>query len=219
MYPSPQPPQNPAPRQPARRGWLGGGCGTLLIICAVAAVLGAIHPSGDTASNSTSAYATDTSIPPTATPKGPHAISGPYLGGTADAFVAAFGQPTDSYGKPYYPFTTSGGLSGGVCFCDAVAGTDGQQRLDILSISVPGIDYSQAPGILARFLPPDGHSVTTISDPNLGPIRVYQSADLALSFPAAAFTDSNGGGRVPPGTFSVACEQPSQQDCTMVTGE
>jgi hypothetical protein len=157
---------------------------------------------------------------PTATPKGPHPVSGPYLGGTQADFAAAFGQPTTTYGQTYYPFTTSAGLPGQVCFCSPEAGTDGQQRAPIVSITVPGLDYSQAPAVIRRFFPPDAHQVGSTIDPQLGPMQFYQSADLALTFPAADFQKGSGPpGLAPPGTFGIACQDPSQSTCTIALGE
>jgi hypothetical protein len=157
---------------------------------------------------------------PTATPRGPHVITGPSLGGTQDAFVAAFGQPTIQGGSPYYAFITSGGLSGGVCYCISDRGSDGQQRLDTLKVTASGWSYDKCAVVLRLFFPPDAQAVTTISDPQLGPIQVYQSPDLTLSFPAADFTFGGpGGGLVSPGTFSFVAQDPAQEVCGMNIGE
>jgi hypothetical protein len=156
--------------------------------------------------------------PITTASRGPHIITGPYLGGSQDAFTAAFGQPADSYGQLYYPFTTPDGFSAQVCFCSARRGSDGRERLAILSINVPDLDPSQHPNVVRLFFPPDAHHVADLTDPEIGPFHVYQSASLAQTFPATAFTNSSGGGLVPPGTFGMACEPPSPA-CTIAIGE
>lgn len=154
----------------------------------------------------------------TATPRTAQIINGPYLGGTQDAFTDALGQPADFSGQLSYHVTTSDGFSGQVCFCTAQTGSDGRQRLAILSINVLHLDPSLYPNVIRLFFPPDAQHVADLTDPEIGPIHIYQSASLALTFPAADFTNSTGGGLVPPGTFGMACEPPSQA-CTIAIGE
>jgi hypothetical protein len=198
-----------------------------LFVCVGGGVAAAVSGNlGGSTGGSTGGYTpvvipTYTAVPTaTPTPRGPHRVSGPYLGGTQADFVAAFGQPTTQGGAPYYAFTSSNGLSGQVCFCISEPGTDGATRLDTLELTSSGWGYDQCGAALRRFFPPDGHPVTTITDPQLGPIQVYQSPDLALGFPAADFTYGGpGGGLVAPGTFSVIAQDPAQQTCGMNIGE
>ncbi len=67
------------------------GGAALLVVCAACALLVAIQPS--------LAGLQYTAAPTaTATAKGPHLITGATLGGTQDAFTAAFGTPSDQGG-------------------------------------------------------------------------------------------------------------------------
>lgn len=69
------------------------------------------------------------------------------------------------------------------------------------------------------FFPPDAKYQHDIHDPDGGTIHVYRSADLAASFPASDFRDSNSGAADPPGTFAVACDQPNvSPGCSLVVG-
>ena len=59
--------------------------------------------------------------------------------------------------------------------------------------------------VAKMFFPPDARHVRDFTDPNIGLFHVYQSADLAATFPASDFYDSNRGGALPAGTFSIVC--------------
>lgn len=158
---------------------------------------------------------------PTATPQGPQIVSGPYLGGTAAAFDAAYGQPTTSYGRSTYTWTTPDGIAIAICYCTTTTGLDGQLRTDTLSLgsTSAGWTHQLALSTFARLFPPHAIHVSDFIDPQIGPVHVYQSPDLAQTFPASAFKNSGNGSTLPPGTFSVACEDNTYGTCAMVVGE
>ena len=78
------------------------------------------------------------------------------------------------------------------------------------------INQSQA--VARLFMPPDTKHVRDFTDPQLGTIQVYQSADLAATFPAADFTDGGTGEALPPGTFGLACGDQTA-GCSFVLGD
>ena len=158
---------------------------------------------------------------PTATPTGPQSITGVTLGGIQDAFTAAFGDPVMTGSIPHYQFTLADGTQAGICFCGTSTGLDGQQHLEFMKVGPgPNVTWTLATKntVVKRFMPPDAVYVRTIQDPDVGPILVYTSADLAKTFPASEFTDSAGGPNPPAGTFSVTCQQPGIADCSVTTG-
>lgn len=168
-----------------------------------------------------SATATATSGPTvTSTPKGPHIISGPYIGGTQDAFDAAYGSPAVQYNIPTYSFTQPDGTRVYIKLYTFEAGTDGAPRAQLFSV------YSSKDGVWTPdgnyqaahvVFPPDAHFVKDIQTPDVGLLHVWQSDSLGLTFPPSAWDDSNGGPRWPAGTFAVACYT-GQQMCSFATG-
>lgn len=160
---------------------------------------------------------------PTATPSGPHIVEAAIIGGTLDDFKARYGTPTYKSTVPWFYYSTPDGLSVGLCFCTTDTGTDGKARLELFGIHPESLvtpTWTEAQGMSAAkaLMPPDAVYVRDINDPEVGTIHVYQSADLAATFPAADFYDSNGGGALPPGTFSVACAMPGNPGCSIGTG-
>jgi hypothetical protein len=213
-------------------GWtiVGVFLGLVALCCIGSLVLGnTLGANSRTSDQQQATVPTDTPAPtdttePTMTPAptGPHIVTGALLGGTQDAFTAAFGPAfTSSPMPPHYQLTLPDGTVAYTCFCNTMAGLDGQQRVDIMSVGpAQGVTWSQATDTeaVAVFLPSDATYVRTIQDPQLGPILVYVSQDLAQTFPESAFYDSNGGPANPLGTLSVLCQQPGISDCSIATG-
>lgn len=190
---------------------------TILMIGAVS-VLHTPSPEGQSSTLST-ADATAT-VTASATPKGPHIISGPYIGGTEDAFTAVYGSPTVQYNIPTYSFTQPDGTQVYIKLYTFSAGTDGALRAQLFSVysSKDGVWTPEANYEAARVVfPTDAHFVKDVSDPQVGVLHVWQSANLGLTFPPSAWDDANGGPRWPAGTFAVACYT-GQQMCSFATG-
>jgi hypothetical protein len=123
-----------------------------------------------------------------------------------------------------YSVTTPEGDQIVLCFCAVQPGTDGKQRDARVGISAqPGASLTaQALAtLLPHYLPPDTKHVRDFTDPQIGLIHVYTSADLAATFPASDFSDSGTGQALPPGTFGVACNQPGAPGpgCDVVLGD
>lgn len=162
----------------------------------------------------------------TATPS-PQRISGATVGGTQSAFTARYGIPTSSLVSDtsyQATITTSDGpIPVEINVMSLVRGTDGQQRIDQLYLEDPTAttwnEYS-GESVVPAFLPPDARHIRDDQDPNLGTLQVYQSAQLAATFPASAFINTGqGGGIEPPGTFTVNCDPPGADTCTISLGE
>lgn len=167
---------------------------------------------------------TETTMPTnTANPTGPQPLSGATLGGTRDGFTSKFGGPTERYGVLWYSINLSNGTTVNLCYCTEHAGSDGNPHLAWFNVDAPnGTTWSDQQGVtIARqFFPPDAKHVRDFTDPQIGLIHVYVSADLAATFPAGEFTDGGNGQQLPPGTFSVACSQPgTASQCHVVTGD
>jgi hypothetical protein len=173
-----------------------------------------------TAASATATSATTPGATPTATgPAG--VITGAYLGGTQDAFTAAYGDPTMPYNVAVYAVLQTDGTNAAASLYGFVAGTDGLQRVDNLAFALnPNNTWTaDANYQAARVLfPPDAVFVEDVQDQTLGTVHIYRSASLAASLPASAFANTQGGPTWPPGTFSVACNAPGVQQCTIVTG-
>jgi hypothetical protein len=107
-----------------------------------------------------------------------------------------------------------------LCFCDMQPGKDGQQRDARVGIAPqPGVTLTaQALAtLLPQYLPPDAKHLRDFTDPQIGLIHLYSSADLAATFPASAFSNQGGA----PGTFIVACNQPGAPGpgCDVLIGD
>jgi hypothetical protein len=148
-------------------------------------------------------------VPATSTPSGPHSITGATIGGTRSAFEAAFVAPDQVNGMtPWYRTQSPNSLTVEVCFCSTQLGTDAQLRLALFQAkSAYGMSWTpdDALAVATMFFPLEAKHVRDFTDPTIGLFHVYQSADLAATFPASDFYDSNGGGASPPGTFSIVC--------------
>jgi len=102
-----------------------------------------------------------------------------------------------------------------------LAGNDGQQRVNNLTFALnPNNSWTAAANYLAAqvLFPPDAVFVQDVQDPTLGVIHVYRSATLGATLPASAFADTHGGSAWPPGTFSVSCDVPGLEQCSLLTG-
>lgn len=157
----------------------------------------------------------------TASPGPAGLISGAYLGGTQDAFTAAYGQPSTPYSIPVYAVSQPGGANAAATLYGFTAGTDGLQRVDNLTFTMDAnstwtadANYQAAQAMF----PPDAVYVQDVQDPTLGVIHIYRSASLGATLPASAFANAQGGPAWPAGTFSVTCNVPGQQLCTVMTG-
>jgi len=165
--------------------------------------------------------ATDTpTSPPTATPKGPRPLTGATIGGVQDSFTSAFGDPRVQGSASRYSFTTADGRAA-IVQIQTQNGMDRQPHMAFLTEAPNGsgpwtVNQSQA--VARLFMPPDTKHVRDFTDPQLGTIQVYQSADLAATFPAADFTDSGTGAALPPGTFGLSCGDQTA-GCGFVLGD
>ncbi len=211
----PQPPKKPGMSTGAIIAWTAIPTSIVLALCIVLELL-STHVANQTAGIFPTATATIA-----ATPAGSHIITGAVFGGTQDAFTAAYGDPQMTGPTAHYSFTLPDGSQGAACFCGTKTGLDGQQHLDFIHVG-PDVaqtwSQSQLTTAAKLFMPTDAIYQRTINDPQVGPILVYKSADLAKTFPASEFTDSVSGATLPPGTFSVACSIPGNTDCSIVTG-
>ena len=215
----------PAPRSPRQShiGWIIVGVFSVLVVLGCIGVLvlaarPAGRPSVITGPHQAILVSTQAT---TATPTGPHIITEATLGGTQDAFTAKYGAPVTSGPTVDYGFTLADGTGAGVCICGTAAGLDGRQHVEYMKVGpVIGVTWTHATKTAEakQFMPLDAIYVRTIQDPDVGPILVYTSADLAKTFPASEFTDSAGGPNPPAGTFSVTCQQPGIAFCTIETG-
>src|SRR5262249_11792157 len=121
----------------------------------------------------------------------------------------------------------SGGASHKYAF-NVVARRDtgtGGERAGLLHL-VPlgsGNQWDSATGkaLAELFLPHDAVFQRDLQVPNFGTEHVYASADLALSFPASDFLDSQTGKSVPPGTFYYSCgnQREPAGGCTLTLGQ
>lgn len=167
---------------------------------------------------------TDTPVLPTPTPSGPRIVDAGILGGTLDDFTAAYGQrvSVSGSGQSVFHYTTNSGVALTICLCHTLTGTDGKERADTVGVGLlDGSNWSsldQRTAVVKTLMPPDAVYVRDIDDPMLGVLHLYQSQDLAATFPANDFYDSGGGGSLPPGTFTVSCDQPNQNGCELLIG-
>jgi hypothetical protein len=199
---------------------VGASAAALVLLCVGGGIL--------VASNTPRGVGLGTATPtaqPTATPTWPHLVDGAELGGTQAAFTARYGAPTSSSPTVQYSYTDPTGVTVAVCLCAFGPGTDHEPRVAILSLTpalAAGTPWSDAYAaqLVAPFLPPDARHVGDITDPNLGRLHRYRSADLAGTFPAADFPGPLAGRLMPPGTLGVACDDPAQPGvCTLVLGD
>lgn len=157
----------------------------------------------------------------TSTPSGSALVNGATLGGTQEAFTGKYGQPYFKGPVPWWNYQTPEGPAVTFCFCSPEPGLDGQQRQAIFSVDPLDGTASEATMFLIaqRFIPSDARAVRDVHDPLLGLVHVYQSTDLAATFPGQDFTDSsNHDAPLAAGTFSVACEIPPGPGCNIHLG-
>src|SRR5262249_13433384 len=193
-------------------------------LCVVLAAL-ALASCSDSAAGSGRAQATNTpptqatappNISPTATTtSSPQPVTGTLLGGPVATFDTIYGPPdnTSSNTGTYYivAHVTVGGVSNKYALNLTVrgdAGTGGK-RAGLLHLEQLGggkqWDSATGEALAKVFLPRDAAFQRDLQAPNVGTEHVYQSADLALSFPASNFSDSQTGKVAPPGTFYYSC--------------
>jgi hypothetical protein len=158
----------------------------------------------------TSATATPfpTFPPGTATPA---PINAPTLGGTEEAFTAA-------YGGPITPFTWQSTIAGQAVkiVVDALPPnhtTDGQVHIYLVDVPVPvqalGREtwkLATANALAAAFFPSDAKHLRDGPGAQRGETdHIYHSDELAATFHAEVFTNAAGDKTDPPGTFHVEC--------------
>lgn len=230
MQPPPQQPMPPwmMPPPPKKKPWAQTTAGIVIIVTSASlalmftcvALIVAVSPKPPPGALAT--YPPEATATATATPRGPHLISGATIGGTQAAFTARYGSPDVQYGIPAYT-TTIGPAAVEIRLSDLTAASDGQPRVDLFTIADPdGNAWTTATSaaVVAQFFPPDARHVRDDQTPDVGTLHVEQSADLAATFPASAFTNTGqGGGLEPPGTFSYTCDAPGDIGCTVSLGE
>jgi hypothetical protein len=135
-------------------------------------------------------------------------------------FQATYGAPRSDGYHDYFTYTSPEGVHIDVCFCNTAKGVDGRDRVDIIGFSSTDPSATVAVFVAATpaFFPPDAHFVKDLQTPDVGTLHIYQSQDLARTFPASEFTDSGTLQPLPPGTFAVACPD-LLGNCTIVTGD
>lgn len=236
--PPPQPPQRPS-RWPAfatNQGvllYIVAPLAALLLIFALFATIAAALQRAQTAGTPSSQqqptlapYPTVTAYPTgtattaaTATPAAPAV-----LGATQDAFTAAYGSPQLLGSVPHYSFTAPDGTTLDLCVCETMTGKDGADHADILSFgpadgSSSSLTVEQYTTLAKTFMPADAIYQNDIHDPDVGTLHVYRSATLEVIFPAGNFENTGpSGGLVPPGTFSVNCDNPAVVGCALRIG-
>lgn len=209
-YPPPPVPA-PQPQQPPQRSQKGFAvpvvvivlavlAGALVLCCAVGAIGSVLFPS-----HAQVIHTANVTTQPTMTP------SAPTLGGTIADFQQRYGAATDSSGLMYAATIAGQRVLITLTFDAPSASQDGQQRVAILAVQVPGDalgveTWSQeaADQIAQTFLPADAlfqHIVTTgtVHD------HVYHSATLAQTFTADQFTNDVGNAQAPAGTLNYSC--------------
>lgn len=177
-------------------------CG-LVIACTGCAALVAISTSirlPGLASNFESSSAT-------ATPVTPEIIGNmPVLGGTISAFTKAYGLPAqDSNSFALYKYTIQGNTIGLVAQLDIA--NDGLNHVDSVTFATNingNTDTETKLMNMARsFFPPLVADLGVVITNKLE-AHIYESSDLALTFPAARFVDDRGS-LLEAGTFYVLC--------------
>ncbi len=176
----------------------------VLACCGVRTFIGVLGSGRQATTYRPAAFATDTPAP-TATPV--PLITGPVLGGTADAFDAAFGARIDSSTWS----ATVGGQETWIHLTGA-AGTDGHPRAAIITISPP-LDrlgsqtwpVSTLGGFALRFVPPGSAYEGSETGPHGERIYDMRSDRLAATFPPSVFTNDAGTSLKPPGSLNWSC--------------
>jgi hypothetical protein len=207
-------------------------CVVLVTLALVSCGAASTGSSGARATN-TSGQAQATATPPTTTaPSTPQPVTGTVLGGPVATYEAIFGPPdsTSNTTSTYYisARVTVSGVSNKYAVLVTVrgdAGTGGK-RAGFLHLTPLGgsnqWDSATGEAIAKVFLPRDAifqHDLQHV--PNFGTEHVYQSADLALSFPSSAFADLQTGKAVSPGTFYYSCGNQNEPagGCTLALGQ
>ena len=169
------------------------------------------HPTVSAAGKTATALPTAT-VPsfaaPTPTPTGAYVIGdADILGGTITGFTNLMGDPiaTTPVSARYLTKLNEHDV---VVIVHVDRGTDGHSHVSTLNVAPPAYsgttwDAATTLSIAAMFLPSDAQHA---GDNGLGDgiDHHYTSADLALTFPAALFTDTYGN-RVTQGTFILHC--------------
>jgi len=245
-YPQPWSPYDPPPRGQGPLDWrfvaglavglllvaLGFGFGVIAAAARTAGASGAAVAATATpmptmtatiavTTTATTTVSTTPGATTTAAPGASGLISGAYLGGTQAAFTTAYGTPTTPYNTPVYAVPQPDGTAASASLYGFLAGNDGQQRVNNLTFALnPNNNWTAVANYLAAqaLFPPDAVFVKDIQDPTLGVIHVYRSTSLGATLPASAFADTHGGSAWPPGTFSVSCDVPGLEQCSLLTG-
>lgn len=151
---------------------------------------------------------------PTATPVPAPTPAGPaVLGAPQGAFVAKYGQPTDSsdigVGRLQFQRYAGTSIDFLVVQLDIYDDPSVRDRAYSITAQHPPDHFwsmSEAQGICEAFLPADARFQQSITVPGSGGAdgvdHVYLSPSLASIFPAATFVDA-AQHRVPPGTFDL----------------
>jgi hypothetical protein len=200
----PTQPWQPAPPQPRRRQFgCGSGCVAIILLLVGGTLIGTIAESLKPANSSPSQVATDTPTPP-------HIIMGASLGGTKAGFVELYGTPKLVGGKDVLGYHTLGSdLNVAFVLWEYKTGTDHAAHLSTVAVTlIPGEQWEAAnEHTICGFLRPDDAQSLgemPLSSSSTGTVDefVYQSADLAVTFPAAEFVD-HAGHSVTAGTFAI----------------
>jgi len=176
------------------------GAALFVLLAAICGRFGAGAQNGLT--NAPAATQT-TPAPPTATPA--NVVNGPYLGGTQDAFDAAFPRPASGYVVHVDRFVIE-------IYLQYVGGLDDRGRVRDILISPPydpgqpnpKWDEAAVEMITAVFFPPDAKYLGARNDSRYDLYRVYHSELLAASLSAGIFRNIEGSPN-PPGTFGWYC--------------
>ncbi len=175
------------------------------LLLAVLALFAAVRSSRDLA-----VLPSPTSSPrPTATPVPPQTLKGATLGGTKAGFQDKYGQATPFAGKDAVAYRSASFINVAFVLWEYKTGTDHAAHLSTVQVVLAAGEYWEAVNeqTICGFLRPDDAqhvSETTLTTPSGATIDefLYQSAELAATFPAADFTD-HAGTHVTAGMFAI----------------
>jgi hypothetical protein len=132
------------------------------------------------------------------------------LGGTKAGFVSYYGPTARLSGQDAVHYHTAGsGLDVAIFLAEYKSGSDHQAHLSIVQVVLASGQTWEAANehAICGFLQPDDAAKVAEVTVHLGAginadEWIYQSAALAVTFPAADFVD-HAGHSVPPGTFAI----------------
>ncbi len=204
---------SPTNRPPGARWRTGWTIAIALIVCAVAATIGAVTASGGARLGGATAAQTAPTLPanlPTNQPAGtlsPDAI----IGGTLAAFESSFGRPNavNAQGSYYWSNVSLAGRKVTILLTQTT-GLDGASHVSQLTISPVGgaaaaWDTATAFAVAQQFAPTDAQYVRNQSANASFINHVYSSSQLGAIFATGSRGGDDGGGGAATGLYAVSC--------------